>query len=155
MTIDQYFNYIIPKSCSPDYVKIMPMTQRIILPILALILFSACTASPATSIPQPPTEKILPEAIVQQFLTDYQEAPQQLGGYLGETLRNSTSMEEYSKLLPLDGMIEGFAVQSVARSGPQSTVTVAIRAGGAESLILFNLVQQNQNWYINSINTAP
>jgi len=131
------------------------MTQRIILSILALIMFAACATPPATSFATPPAEKILPEAIVQQFLTDYQEAPQQLGGYLGETLRNSTSMEEYSKLLPLDGMIEGFAVQSVSRSGPQAAVTVAIRAGGAESLILFNLVQQNQNWYIDSLSTAP
>jgi len=155
MNINKIFGYITPKCCCPDYVKIMPMMRRIILPMLALILFTACAAPPDTSITQSTPEKILPEAIVQQFLTDYQEAPQQLGGYLGETLRNSTSMEEYSKLLPLDGMIEGFAVQSVSRSGPQSTVTVAIRAGGVESLILFNLVQQNQNWYIDSINTAP
>jgi hypothetical protein len=143
------------KSCSTDYVKIMPMTQRIILPLIAILIVAACATPTPTPVATSPAEKILPEAIVQQFLTDYQEAPQQLGGYLGESLRDSTPVEAYSKLLPLDGMVEGFAVQSVSRSGPQSTVTVAIRAGGSESLILFNLVQQNQNWYIDSINTAP
>jgi hypothetical protein len=102
-----------------------------------------------------PAEKILPEEIVQEFLTDYQEAPQQLGGYLVPALRDQTPVENYGKLLPLDGMIEGFAVQSVARTGPEAQVTVGIRAGGAEAAILFTLVQQNQNWFISSISKAP
>lgn len=123
--------------------------------MLTLFILAGCAAPTTTPFTPTPPEKIFPEAIVQQFLTDYQEAPHQLGGYLGETLRNNTSVEEYSKLLPLDGMIEGFAVQSVSRSGPEAVVTVAIRAGGAETAVLFNLVQQNQNWFINSISNAP
>ncbi len=133
----------------------MPMNQKLITFLIALFLFAGCAAPTTTPFTPTPPEKILPEAIVQQFLTDYQEAPQQLGGYLGEALRNGTSVEEYSQLLPLDGMIEGFAVQSVSRSGPAAAVIVAIRAGGAESLLLFNLTRQNQNWYIESISSAP
>jgi hypothetical protein len=131
------------------------MTPKILLIFLTLALLTACAAPSATQVATTPVEKILPEVVVQQFLTDYQEAPQQLGGYLGEALRNTTTVENYAKLLPLDGMIEGFAVESVSRSGPEAAVTVGIRAGGAETAILFNLIQQNQNWFINSISKAP
>ncbi len=131
------------------------MKLKTLFIIISLTLLTACAAPSAIPAATAPAENILPEVVVQQFLTDYQEAPQQLGGYLGDALRKNTPVESYGKLLPLDGMIEGFAVQSVARSGPEASVTVGVRAGGAEALILFNLVQQNQNWFINSISKAP
>jgi hypothetical protein len=131
------------------------MTTKPFIVLLGLIFLAACTSPTAAPAAQTSAEKILPEEIVQEFLTDYQEAPQQLGGYLVPALRDQTSVENYGKLLPLDGMIEGFAVQSVARTGPEAQVTIGIRAGGAEAAILFTLVQQNQNWFISSISKAP
>ena len=85
------------------------MIQKTITCLLAILFLTACTAPSATQTLTAPSEQILPEVIVQQFLADYQEAPQQLGGYLGEALRKGTSVEEYSQLLPLDGMIEGLS----------------------------------------------
>jgi hypothetical protein len=131
------------------------MTTKPFIVLLGLIFLAACASPTAAPAAETPAEKILPEEIVQEFLTDYQEAPQQLGGYLVPALRDQTPVENYGKLLPLDGMIEGFAVQSVARTGPEAQVTVGIRAGGAEAAILFTLVQQNQNWFISSISKAP
>lgn len=131
------------------------MTIKPFIVLLGLIFLAACASPTAAPAAETPVEKILPEEIVQEFLTDYQEAPQQLGGYLVPALRDQTPVENYGKLLPLDGMIEGFAVQSVARTGPEAQVTIGIRAGGAEAAILFTLVQQNQNWFISSISKAP
>jgi len=79
----------------------------------------------------------------------------QLSGYLSPNLQKTTPVEKYKQLLPVNGMIEGFAVQSASRSGNEALVTVAIKAGGVESLIMFNLVKAKQNWYIDSIAKAP
>jgi hypothetical protein len=130
--------------------------------VVSIILILALTACAGSIAPTPtsaptavPQAKIEPEKIVQQFLTDFQEAPLQLAGYLSPTLQQSTPVQDYAKLLPVTGMIEGFSVQSVSRSGAEAEVTVALRAGGSETNLLFNLVEENQNWYINSITKAP
>jgi hypothetical protein len=136
-------------------VKIISMKFRIPLIFLSIFILVSCSGPAATQQVITPAEKIQPEGVVQEFLTDFQEAPMQLSGYLSPNLQKTTSIDQYQKLLPIEGMIEGFAVQSASRSGDEALVTVAIRAGGAESTFQFNLVQANQNWYIDSIDKAP
>jgi hypothetical protein len=131
------------------------MKLRIPLILFSMFILVSCSGPAATQQVLIPADKIQPEGIVQEFLTDFQEAPMQLSGYLSRNLQKSTPIDQYQKLLPIDGMIEGFAVQSASKSGDEALVTVAIRAGGAESMFQFNLVQANQNWYIDSINKAP
>jgi hypothetical protein len=135
----------------PKCVKIISMKLRIPLILLSMFILVSCSGPAATQQALIPADKIQPEGVVQQFLTDFQEAPMQLNGYLSPKLQKSTPIDQYQKLLPIDGMIEGFAVQSASRSGEEAVVTVAIRAGGAESIFQFNLIKANQNWYIDSI----
>jgi hypothetical protein len=131
------------------------MNLRTPLILVSMFIIVSCSNPAAKQQVVTPADKIQPEGVVQEFLTDFQEAPMQLGGYLSPNLQKTTLIDQYKKLLPVDGMIEGFAVQSASRSGEEAVVTVAVRAGGAESMIQFNLVQANQNWYIDSINKAP
>jgi len=136
-------------------VKIISMILQIPLILLSMFILVSCSDPAATQQALTPADKIQPEGVVQQFLTDFQEAPMQLSGYLSPNLQKTIPIDQYQKLIPINGMIEGFAVQSASRSGDEALVTVAIRAGGAESMFQFNLVQANQNWYIDSINKTP
>jgi hypothetical protein len=120
-----------------------------------ILTLAACSALATPTPTTMPISKISPEMIVQEFLTDFQGAPMQLAGYLSPKLQKSTTVQDYPKLLPLSGMIEGFSVQSASRSGSEAAVNVAIRAGGAETSLQFNLIEKNQNWYIDSITKAP
>lgn len=131
------------------------MKNLILLFLISVLGLSACSSSAPVAPAVTPNAGIDPEVVVQEFLTDYQEAPMQLGGYLSQRLQEKTPVDAYQKLLPLDGMIEGFAVQSASRMGDEAAITVAVRAGGFEAQILFNLVRQNQNWFIDSISKAP
>jgi len=138
-----------------ECVKIISM--KLFIPLLLLFMFflASCSGPAVTQQVETPSDKIQPEWIVQEFLTDFQEAPMQLSGYLSPNLQKTTPIEKYQKLLPVNGMIEGFAVQSVSRSSNEALVTVAIRAGGVDSLIQFNLFKAKQNWFIDSIAKAP
>ena len=131
------------------------MKLHITLLLLCMFFLASCSDPAVTQQVVTPADKIQPEGIVQEFLTDFQEAPMQLSGYLSPNLQKTTPVEKYKQLLPVNGMIEGFAVQSASRSGNEALVTVAIKAGGVESLIMFNLVKAKQNWYIDSIAKAP
>ena len=131
------------------------MILQIPLILLSMFILVSCSDPAETQQALTPADKIQPEGVVQQFLTDFQEAPMQLSGYLSPNLQKTIPIDQYQKLIPINGMIEGFAVQSASRSGDEALVTVAIRAGGAESMFQFNLVQANQNWYIDSINKTP
>lgn len=137
------------------------MIRKLTLLFAVILVLAACSIFPAAAAPTPAvptaaaTLKIEPEAIVQEFLTDYQEAPLQLGSYLSPELQKSTSVEDYAKLLPLNGMIDGFSIHSVVKNGSQADVTVAISVAGVDTAILFHLIQDQGNWYIDSISKAP
>lgn len=121
-----------------------------------LILLPSCGGNPELIQNQPTTSPDqTPEFIVQAFMTDFQEAPLQLDGYLSTALRGLYPPEQRGDLLPVEGMIEGFAIQSAAITPETADIKVAIRSGEEEAILQFNLIKENGFWVIDSIFPEP
>jgi hypothetical protein len=136
-----------------DYDRILPVKLRIILFAMVLLLvLPACSSDrqPAQSDPISSPDQS-PEFIVQAFLTDFQEAPMQLDGYLSTALRGLYPPEQRGDLLPVSGMIEGFAIQSAAITPSDAEIEVAIRSAGEDSILQFNLIKEKGYWVIDSV----
>ncbi len=115
----------------------------------------------ATPTPFHPSEAITvpglvldkPERIVQAFLTDVQEAPDQLGGYMSSAMQRNYPRDEVIAELELPGNIDGFAIQAaeVSPSMALGQVYVQVNSGNIVLQYRFILIIENGNWVINSI----
>lgn len=79
----------------------------------------------------------------------------QLDGYLSTSLRGLYPPEQRADILPIEGMIEGFAVQSAAITPESAQIDVALNSGGMDAILQFNLIRENGNWVIDSIFAEP
>ncbi len=108
---------------------------------------------PGGAIPQTGLVLDRPERIVQAFLTDVQEAPDQLSGYMSKTLQQEYPRDAIVAVLALPGNIEGFAIQAatVSPSMALGNVFVSVTSGGSVIQYRFTLILENGNWVISSI----
>lgn len=79
----------------------------------------------------------------------------QLDGYLSTSLRGLYPPEQRADILPIEGLIEGFAVQSAAITPENAEIDVALHSGGMDAILQFNLIRENGNWVIDSIFAEP
>lgn len=97
----------------------------------------------------PPT----PEAVVQAFVTAYQETPETMSRYLSARRLADLPGGGAVGLLNIHGALEGMMVESAAvnPNPPSAFVTVNIRSGGEDVSRLFSLSQENGQWKIDNI----
>jgi len=98
----------------------------------------------------------LPEQVVQSFLTASQESPAKMLVFLSQNLKNNLPSSGPLGLLELDGALEGSMIQSasVNQNPPAASLRVMIRAGGKELLMTFSLIQENDRWVIDKVETV-
>jgi hypothetical protein len=94
-----------------------------------------------------------PERIVQAFLTDVQEAPDQLGGYMSSTLQKEYPHDAIIATLGLPGNIEGFALQAAVVSPPMALANVFVNVTSGDTIFhyRFVLIIEHDKWVISSI----
>jgi len=95
-----------------------------------------------------------PEGVVQMFLAAYQQAPDQMTIFLTPNLiAKIPAGGSVGDLLQLNGPVEGFVIESASASGNASgaALIVSLRAGGADAMRIFGLVQNNGLWQIDTI----
>lgn len=94
-----------------------------------------------------------PERIVQAFLTDVQEAPDQLGGYMSRDLQQTYPHDAIIDVLGLPGDIDGFAIQAAVVSPGMALgrVDVSVTSDDAVLQYRFYLIIEEGNWVISGI----
>ena len=99
----------------------------------------------------------IPENIVQAFLTDVQEAPDQIQGYMSSLLMERYPGTSIIEALNIDGIIEGFAVRSATSNDIMglSYVTAGISTQNSNIEIQFTLIKENEIWVISAFEINP
>ncbi len=95
----------------------------------------------------------VPEAVVQAFLTAYQETPDQMSHYLSARRLVQLPPGGAVAMLNINGALEGSMIESAAvgANPPVAVVETTIQAGGSLSTRRFVLVQDDGKWKIDTI----
>jgi hypothetical protein len=93
-----------------------------------------------------------PEAVIQEFLSAYTSDPAQMNQYLSEKYLAKASINP-GAAAGLEGMLNGFAVQSAAvvPQVGEAVVVVGIVLDQKESQRKFHLIQQNGHWVVDQV----
>ncbi len=93
-----------------------------------------------------------PENIVQAFLTDVQEAPDQIQGYMSSVLKDRYPGSTIIDAIQIDGMIEGFAIRSATSNDMMGLayVTAGISTQNSNLEVQFTLIKENGFWVISA-----
>ena len=90
-----------------------------------------------------------PEGVVRAFLIAYQEGAENLAQYV----KGSSSGSDAVYMLDINGMMMSFIIQSasVRPDPPGATIEVGINLGDQETVRVFNLAKEDEQWVIISI----
>ena len=90
-----------------------------------------------------------PEGVVRAFLIAYQEGAENLAQYV----KGSSSGSDAVYMLDINGMMMSFIIQSasVRPDPPGATIEVGINLGDQDTVRVFNLAKEDEQWVIISI----
>ncbi len=129
--------------------------KSVFIVFLVLVLVSlACTFPTETqSVPEQNQVSLdypdSPEGVVRAFLIAYQEGAENLAQYV----KGSSSGSDAVYMLDINGMMMSFIIQSasVRPDPPGATIEVGINLGDQETVRVFNLSKEDEQWVIISI----
>ena len=129
--------------------------KSVFIVFLVLVLVSlACTFPTETQSVSEQNQVSLdypdsPEGVVRAFLIAYQEGAENLAQYV----KGSSSGSDAVYMLDINGMMMSFIIQSasVRPDPPGATIEVGINLGDQETVRVFNLAKEDEQWVIISI----